>query len=155
MAYINKIRSQVGKTPLIMTCASGALLDDQHRVLLQKRADTGDWGFPGGYMEYGETFHQTIVREYKEDAGLLIKPVQLLAIQDDDQYTYPNGDPVQPVNVFYLVELVSTQRFATKPSETAGIKYFDLREEPTFFNEQHLKMWQIIQKYVYHLAISD
>lgn len=155
MAYIKDLRSHVGQRPLIMTCASGALLDAHQRVLLQERADTGHWGFPGGYMEYGETFRQTVIREYKEDAGLLIKPTKLLALQDNNQYTYPNGDQVQPVNAFFLVELVSDQQFATKPAETSGLRYFATDEEPDFFNHQHYEMWQIIRKYVRNLAIPD
>ena len=65
-----------------MTSASGALLDQQGAVLLQERADTGDWGFPGGYMEFGESFEQTVKREFKEDAGIEIVPVKRLAILD-------------------------------------------------------------------------
>ena len=74
MAYIKELRQRVGHMPLIMTSASGALLNDQRQILLQERADTGNWGFPGGYMEYGESFHQTLVREFKEDAGLKVQP---------------------------------------------------------------------------------
>ena len=103
MAYIRKIRQLVGHQPLIMTSASGALVNEQEAVLLQERADTGDWGFPGGYMEFGETFEQTVVREFKEDAGIAVEPQRLLKILDHDAYTYPNGDVVQPVNAFYLV----------------------------------------------------
>ena len=95
MAYIKEIRDLVGHRPLIMTSASGALLDQQGAVLLQERADTGDWGFPGGYMEFGESFEQTVKREFKEDAGIEIVPVNRLAILDQDFYAYPNGDRVQ------------------------------------------------------------
>ena len=36
----------VGHEPLIMTSASGALLNQDQQVLLQARADTGDLGIP-------------------------------------------------------------------------------------------------------------
>ena len=49
--YIQQIRRKVGHMPIILTSASGALFNDNHQVLLQERTDTGDWGFPGGYME--------------------------------------------------------------------------------------------------------
>ena len=78
MPYIKRVRKMVGHEPLIMTSASGALLNEHHQVLLQARADTGDWGFPGGYMEYGEAFADTVKREFKEDAGFEIQPVKLL-----------------------------------------------------------------------------
>ncbi|MCI1974736.1 MAG: NUDIX hydrolase [Limosilactobacillus sp.] len=147
MPYIKKLRKKVGHEPLIMTSASGALLNDNNQVLLQARADTGDWGFPGGYMEYGEAFSDTVKREFKEDAGFEITPVKLLKIQDQNFYTYPNGDRVQPVNAFYLVKLVDGKHFATKPDETVKVQYFDLaKEPPKFFNDQHTEMWQILKE---------
>ena len=43
MAYIKDLRAKVGHQPLIMTSASGALVNEKQQVLLQERADTGDW----------------------------------------------------------------------------------------------------------------
>lgn len=148
MAYIKDLRERVGHMPLIMTSASGALLNQRNQVLLQARADTGDWGFPGGYMEYGESFQQTLVREFKEDAGLLVRPQKMLGILDHDLYKYPNGDQVQPVNVLYLVTKISNEQFATKPSETAGLKFFTIDNPPRFFNHQHEEMWELVINYV-------
>lgn len=148
MAYIRKIRQLVGHQPLIMTSASGALVNEQEAVLLQERADTGDWGFPGGYMEFGETFEQTVVREFKEDAGIVVEPQRLLKILDHDAYTYPNGDVVQPVNVFYLVRRTTARQYPTKPSETVRTRYFGLHESPHFFNQQHAKMWAVLKEYL-------
>lgn len=148
MAYIRKIRQLVGHQPLIMTSASGALVNEQEAVLLQERADTGDWGFPGGYMEFGETFEQTVVREFKEDAGIAVEPQRLLKILDHDTYTYPNGDVVQPVNVFYLVRRTTARQYPIKPSETVRTRYFGLHESPHFFNQQHAKMWAVLKEYL-------
>lgn len=149
MAYIKEIRELVGHRPLIMTSASGALVNERQEVLLQERADTGDWGFPGGYMEFGESFAQTAVREVKEDAGVAVTPVKQLAILDQDFYTYPNGDRVQPVNVLYLVKAVDEKHYQTKPTETTATKYFALAgQPPRFFNSQHEKMWAIVRDYV-------
>lgn len=146
MAYIKRIRDKVGHEPLIMTSASGALLNDDGEVLLQERADTGDWGFPGGYMEYGEAFQDTVKREFKEDGGYEIEPVKLLKLMDQDFYTYPNGDKVQPINAFFLVKLANGHHFATKPSETTKTVWWPLNHEPPkFFNQQHAEMWQIVQ----------
>lgn len=149
MSYIKRIRERVGHEPLILTCASGALLNEDHQVLLQARADTGDWGFPGGYMEYGESFAETVKREFKEDAGFEVRPVKLLKMQDQDFYTYPNGDQAQPVNAFFLVELANQRHFAAKSDETVKVQYFDIEKEPPkFFNGQHQEMWQLVKDYV-------
>lgn len=149
MAYIKEIRDLVGHRPLIMTSASGALLNDQGAVLLQERADTGDWGFPGGYMEFGESFDQTIKREFKEDAGIEVKPIRQLAILDQNFYTYPNGDRVQPINVLYLVEESSSNHSQPKVTETTAVKYFSLaKEPPKFFNDQHEQMWRVLKNFI-------
>lgn len=39
-------------------------------LLLQRRADTGEWGVPGGGWEDGETFAETAVREVREETGI-------------------------------------------------------------------------------------
>ncbi len=57
MGYILELRKQVGHRPLIMTCAGVLLLNEKRELLLQKRADNGLWGYPGGSMELGEFFH--------------------------------------------------------------------------------------------------
>ena len=56
MGYILELRKQVGHRPLIMTCAGVLLLNEKRELLLQKRADNGLWGYPGGSMELGESF---------------------------------------------------------------------------------------------------
>lgn len=151
MAYIADLRALAGHRPLILTSASGALINSSGEVLLQARADTGDWGFPGGYMDYGEGFAQTVVREFKEDAGLLVAPVKMLKLQDRDQYTYPNGDQVQPVNAFYLVRLLSQHKYPVKLAETIRTSYFSLNEPaPRFFNHQHAVMWTVVKDYFQH-----
>lgn len=146
MSYIKDVRAKVGHQPLIMTSASGALVNEDNQVLLQERADTGDWGFPGGYMEFGESFADTVKREFKEDAGIEVEPVKLLKISDQEFYTYPNGDQVQPINAFYLVKAISDQKADFKPTETLQTRYFSLDEAPKFFNHQHEMMWQTIKK---------
>lgn len=153
MSYIQALRQKVGHMPVILTSASGALVNEADEVLLQERADTGDWCFPGGYLEYGESFAACMVREYQEDAGIAIRPVKLLALQDTDEYTYPNGDVLQPINAFYLVEATGAPTTAPKATETVRTKYFSLTgPQPKFFNQQHEKMWAILQAHFTHKA---
>ncbi len=143
--YIQALRRQVGHQPLILNSASGALVKGQ-RILLQERADTGDWGFPGGYLEYGESFEQALKREFKEDTGLFVTPIKLLKIMDTFEYRYPNGDLVQPINCFYLVNYQGGTMYQQKTAETLHLAYFELNQPPTFFNTQHLAMFQILKR---------
>ena len=46
------------------------------KVLLHKRKgghSDGHWAFPGGHLEFGETFEKGALRELKEEAGRSIK----------------------------------------------------------------------------------
>lgn len=45
----------VGNEKVIMVVSGAFILDKENRVLMQKRSDNGQWGFPGGFMELGES----------------------------------------------------------------------------------------------------
>jgi ADP-ribose pyrophosphatase YjhB (NUDIX family) len=142
--YIHELRTLVGHRPLILNTAAGALLDDQNRLLLQERADTGDWSFPGGYMEFGASFAETCQREYLEDAGLEVEPVRLIKLFDKDFYTYPNGDQTQLITALYLVRQTGGQLLDHVTDETVQVKYFSLDDLPPLFNDQSVKMAQAV-----------
>jgi ADP-ribose pyrophosphatase YjhB (NUDIX family) len=98
--YIREIRSKVGHMPIFLNAVAGAVVNEQGQLLLQKRTDAGNWSLPGGMMEYGETFVETLQREMKEDAGLLVEPVKALHTFDQGFTTYPNGDQAKSSAVF-------------------------------------------------------
>ena len=60
--YIQDIRSKVGHMPIILNSVAGAIVNDHQEILLQERTDTKNWSLPGGYMEYGESFLETLKR---------------------------------------------------------------------------------------------
>lgn len=76
--YINWIRSRVGHEKVILVFAGGCLFDEDGKVLLQKRGDSGKWGFPGGAIELGETPEETAARELKEETGLDVEVKDIL-----------------------------------------------------------------------------
>ncbi|WP_304611592.1 NUDIX hydrolase [Secundilactobacillus collinoides] len=131
--YIHEVRQLVGHRPLILNTAAGAVLNGRHQLLLQERTDTGDWSFPGGYMEFGESFVDTCRREYLEDAGLKVEPIRLLKLFDKDFYTYPNGDQTQLITALYLVKVVGGHELDHVTNETQRVAYFDLDKLPKFF----------------------
>lgn len=42
----------------------------------------GRWSLPGGSVEFGETPREAVVREVREETGLVVAPVELLAVLD-------------------------------------------------------------------------
>jgi 8-oxo-dGTP diphosphatase len=59
------------------------------RLVLIRRADTGQWALPGGTLEWGETLRTTLPRELGEEAGVeLLQAGELLGV-----YSAPDRDP--------------------------------------------------------------
>ena len=59
------------------------------------------YGLPGGLKELGESLEEALVREVKEETGLLVKPVKLLAAS---HYIHHTG--VENVGLLYYVRVV-------------------------------------------------
>ena len=72
MSYISEIRKKVGHDTVIMPCACLIIDDGQGRVLLQKRADDGKWGYHGGAIEVDEKVEDALRREIKEELGITL-----------------------------------------------------------------------------------
>lgn len=102
MDYIQELRSLVGHRPLIVVSAGVLIFDDVGRVLLQFRYD-GQWGIPGGAMELGESLEETARREVREETGLEVGTLAMVAVHSGPEYfhRYPNGDEVFVVIAIY------------------------------------------------------
>ncbi|MFN9173479.1 MAG: NUDIX domain-containing protein [Synechocystis sp.] len=59
------------------------------RIVLVKRRDTGEWGLPGGLIDWGETVESSAERELKEETGLKLLTIERLI----GVYSSPRRDP--------------------------------------------------------------
>ena len=60
--------------------AVSAAIIREGRVLIARRAkgaSTGAFTLPGGVVEAGETLHQAIIREVREETGIAVEPIAL------------------------------------------------------------------------------
>lgn len=145
--YIKDIRSKVGNMPIILNAVAGAIVDADHKILLQERTDTHNWSLPGGYMEYGETFLETLNREMKEDSGLTVEVVDMVGTFEQGFTTYPNGDQAQVISRLYVVEPAGGSLLTEETNETLNLKYFSFSELPPLLNQQNLDMIKATAKY--------
>jgi ADP-ribose pyrophosphatase YjhB (NUDIX family) len=69
-----------------------AVRDDQGRVLLVRRNDSGNWELPGGRVELGETAITAVKREVSEESGVAIKVIRLAGVYTDPGHimVYPS-----------------------------------------------------------------
>ncbi|WP_292460929.1 NUDIX hydrolase [Methanothermococcus sp.] len=78
-------------------------IDD--RIVLIKRKNPpfkDSWAFPGGFVEYGETTENAVMREIYEETNLKTKIKHLLGVYSD-----PNRDPRgHTVSVVYILKYI-------------------------------------------------
>lgn len=75
------------------------------RIVLIRRRDTGQWGLPGGIVNWGEDIPTTIERELEEETGLnVVKILRLVGV-----YSAPDRDPrLHSISVLVEAEVQGT-----------------------------------------------
>jgi 8-oxo-dGTP diphosphatase len=86
----------------VILVAACALVDADGRVLLAQRPAgrpmAGLWEFPGGKVETGERPEQSLIREMKEELGIVIRE-ECLAPLTFASHTYPDFHLLMPLYV--------------------------------------------------------
>jgi 8-oxo-dGTP pyrophosphatase MutT (NUDIX family) len=91
--------------PNSLVPACGVLAtDEQGRILLQRRRDTGQWAIPMGKQELGETPSQCGVRETLEETGIQTEVTGILGVYSDPSHivAYTDGEIRQEYEVILL-----------------------------------------------------
>lgn len=79
---VEPLRSTIFTRASPIPSSDAAVIDDEGRILLIRRADNGLWAMPGGGIDVGETPAQAAVREAIEETGVTCEPVALVGIHD-------------------------------------------------------------------------
>ncbi|MEU1071417.1 MULTISPECIES: NUDIX domain-containing protein [unclassified Streptomyces] len=93
--FIREIRASAGHQLLFLPGVSVVVFDDEGRVLLGRRVDTGGWSIIGGIPEPGEQPAETAVREVYEEAAVRCVVEKVVLVDALPPVTYPNGDRCQ------------------------------------------------------------
>jgi 8-oxo-dGTP pyrophosphatase MutT (NUDIX family) len=131
MDYVQELRKLIGHRPLILVGATILVFDKNNQLLMQKRADNGTWGVPGGSMDPGETLEETARRETFEETGIKLGKIKFIKIYSGPElfYEYPNGDQIYIVTAVFLAKDFS-QTTQGHDEEVLEIHFYPLDNLP-------------------------
>jgi ADP-ribose pyrophosphatase YjhB (NUDIX family) len=124
----------------IMLGCAAIVVDEGGRVLLQRRADNGHWGLPGGGVDPGEMVADTVVREVFEETGYRVEVVRLHGVYSDPRIgqliRYEDGQVVHIVALVFVCRVVGGER--TVSHESTAVEWFDPRALPEPMTPSHV-----------------
>ncbi len=128
----------------IRPSTNGAIFNEKGEVLLQRRADNGYWGLPGGKVDIGESVSQGAIREVLEETGLHVTIKRLIGIYSDPQHysimSYPSAEwVIHYVTLLFECECQSGQLQISDESTDIGYFSPDSLPEDTLLSH-HLRI---------------
>ena len=133
--FIVRLREKIGHDLLWLVGVSAYVEDDEGRLLLGRRADTGEWALVCGINEPGEEPADTVAREVAEETGVDVVPTALVRVKAAQHLTvYANGDRTQYLDLTFVCRLArggrSEPRVADDESLEVGWFEQDALPEP-------------------------
>lgn len=105
------------------------------KILLVKEK-SGFWSLPGGWVDVNQTIKTNTEKEVKEEAGLDVKAIRIIALQDRNLH----NQPAYAYNVCKAFVLCEIEGGSFQPNiETIESRYFSLDEIPPLAEEKNNK----------------
>ena len=84
------------------------------------------WRVPGGRAEHGEKIEKTLIREMKEETGIVYKKPQFLGFGQDQQYHVAGQKETSRLIMFFHVK--TNKEVTIDPSEAEDFKWVTIDE---------------------------
>ncbi len=111
-----------------------AIFQDEKILLVKER--NGKWSLPGGWVDVLETIKTNTEKEVKEEAGLDVEAVRIIAVQDRNRHNHPPY-AYNVCKIFMLCELKGGQFVPNLETLESG--YFGLEELPPLATEKIMR----------------
>jgi ADP-ribose pyrophosphatase YjhB (NUDIX family) len=128
--YVDEWMKGVGKgiagyvTP--KTAVGAVVHNDEGKILLVKRADSGIWLYPTGWADVGYSASEIAVKEVHEETGISCEPLRLIALLDGMRLGFTR---VPLYSLVFLCRAVGGELQA-HPLETSDVGWFGQDELP-------------------------
>ena len=117
----------------------GVCIVKDNKVLLGKRKgahDEGSWCFPGGHLEFGESYEDCARRETREEVGITIKNLHFVTATND---FFPE-EQKHYITIYMVAEYDSGEVKIMEPDRQTDWQWFswDNLPSPLFIPMQNL-----------------
>lgn len=110
-----------------------ALIESNGKILMVKETADGCWSLPGGWCDIGLAPSENIEKEVREETGLFVQAVRLLALFDQTKYC--SSINLQHIYTAYF-ECRVTGGNLRGSIETSEVDFFHLDELPPLSKER-------------------
>ncbi len=111
-----------------------AVVFEAGKILLVHEKIDNCWSLPGGWADVGYSPTEVAVKETREEAGLEVKAVRLLAVLDKKHHPHPPS-PYHVYKIFILCRNIGGA--LQQGSETQGVGFFDRHHLPELSVERN------------------
>ncbi|AEV85199.1 NUDIX hydrolase [Actinoplanes sp. SE50] len=123
-AFVLALRAKLGHDPLPLNGVIAVVLDENNRILLVRRSDTGEWALTTGCLEPGEQPADGALREVFEETGVRARVERLLSVEALDLSVAPNGDQIYWLAIGLLCRSVEGDA-RVNDDESVEVGWFD------------------------------
>lgn len=103
----------------------GGVLIKDNKILLTKGGD--DYTLPGGHNQISETSEETIIREFKEETGLDVKPINVISTYEN--FWKWDDKECHQLCIYYRLKLINENQELVPNPDTKETKFVWLKIE--------------------------
>ena len=128
----------------------------EEKILLVKEKVDGKWSLPVGWADVNTSVSESAIRECFEEAGAVVKPARIIAIQHGNKHNLTNF-PFTVYKIFIQCELIENN--FTENTETLEAGFFPYESLPELSvnrnNHDQLEMSFEAKKHKFFEAVFD
>ncbi|MCM3172258.1 MULTISPECIES: NUDIX hydrolase [unclassified Paenibacillus] len=130
-----------------------ALITDQTntKILMVQNRDGGRWTLPGGAVEKNETFEEAAIREAKEETGLDIRLIGVVAL---NEYQVEK-ESEHIVYVTFRSSIIGGKEKINRPDEIMKISWIDVEQADSLMPYYHQNGLSEIVRNNVHVSYID
>ena len=158
--FIIELRKKIDHDPLWLIGVTAYVEDDAGRILLGRRADSGEWAPVYGIVDPGEEPADAAAREVMEETGIAVEVEQLVRVRSQKDMTiYDNGDQVQYLDLMFLCRPISDDADTDAPyvadDESLDVGWFAPDELPSPLATSALERFEVLGRWREQAASGD